>query len=158
MILFSLFSCKHKNPVAEIVTEKGTIVCELYPKEAPKTVENFIRLSKKGFYGNLTFHRVVPDFVIQGGDPKGNGTGGPGYTLPAEISPNLRHIAGALAMARLPDRINPERRSSGSQFYICLKDNFFLDGKYTIFGMVVRGMDVVRKIAVGDRILKINIE
>ena len=93
----------------------------------------------------------------QGGDPKGNGTGGPGYTLPAEISPNLKHIEGAVAMARLGDRANPERRSSGSQFYICLAPAPHLDGAYTIFGQVTEGMDVVKQISVGDRILKIRI-
>lgn len=157
LLTLPVLSCKQKLPTAEIITEKGNIVIELYREEAPKTVTNFIKLSRSGFYDGLTFHRVVPDFVAQAGDPEGNGTGGPGYTLPAEISPDLKHVVGAVAMARLPDSKNPERRSSGSQFYICLKDVFFLDKQYTIFGQVKEGMDVVRQIAVGDRIKKIKI-
>ena len=160
LLLFLLvlpLSCKQNMPVAEIATEKGSIVIELYKKEAPKTVENFIKLSKKGFYNGITFHRVVPDFVAQGGDPQGTGLGGPGYTLPVEISPNLKHVEGAVAMARPPDSANPERRSSGSQFYICLKDVFFLDGQYTIFGQVREGLSVVKQIAVGDRINEVKI-
>ncbi|MFH1957714.1 MAG: peptidylprolyl isomerase [bacterium] len=160
LLLFLLVlpvSCKQNMPTAEIVTEKGSIVIELYKKEAPKTVENFIKLSRKDFYNGLTFHRVVPDFVAQGGDPQGTGRGGPGYTLPAEIAPDLKHVEGAVAMARLPDSANPERRSSGSQFYICLKDVFFLDGQYTIFGQVRDGMAVVKQLAVGDRINEIKI-
>jgi len=160
LLLFLLVlpvSCKQNRPTAEIVTEKGSVIIELYKEEAPKTVANFIKLSKSGFYDGLTFHRVVPDFVAQGGDPQGTGAGGPGYTLPAEISPNLKHVEGAVAMARLPDSANPQRRSSGSQFYICLKDVFFLDGQYTVFGQVREGMAVVKQIAVGDRIKKIKI-
>jgi len=157
LLTLPVLSCKQKLPTAEIATEKGNIVIELYRKEAPETVANFIKLSKSGFYDGLTFHRVVPDFVAQGGDPQGNGTGGPGYTLPAEISPDLKHVMGAVAMARLGDNVNPQKRSSGSQFYICLKDSHFLDGEYTVFGQVKEGMDVVRQIAVGDRIKKIKI-
>jgi peptidyl-prolyl cis-trans isomerase B (cyclophilin B) len=125
----------------------GKIKIELYTKEAPKTSENLIKLARKGFYNGLTFHRVIPGFVIQGGDPLGNGTGGPGYTTPAEISPTLKHVRGAVAMARLGDDVNPSKASSGSQFYICHADAHFLDGKYTIVGQVVQGMDVVDQIA-----------
>lgn len=125
----------------------GKIKIELNDKEAPKTVENLRTLVKKGFYNGLTFHRVIPGFVVQGGCPKGDGTGGPGYTTPAEISPNLKHIRGAVAMARLPDQVNPKRESSGSQFYICHGAPNFLDGQYTIVGKVEQGMDVVDKIA-----------
>ncbi|MGH8011054.1 MAG: peptidylprolyl isomerase [Candidatus Binataceae bacterium] len=142
---------------ATLDTDKGTIVIELYPKVAPKTVANFEKLSKDGFYNGLTFHRVEPGFVVQGGDPKGNGTGGPGYDLPAEIDPNEHHLRGTVAMARLGDNVNPERRSSGSQFYICLAPAPFLDKQYTIFGGVVEGMDVVDKIRVGDHIKKITL-
>lgn len=138
-------------------TDRGTIVIELYPSVAPKTVANFEKLSSEGFYNGLTFHRVVPGFVVQGGDPNGNGTGGPGYTLPAEIDPAEHHLRGTVAMARLPDSVNPQRRSSGSQFYICLEPAPFLDGEYTIFGGVVEGMDVVDKIRVGDHIKKITL-
>ncbi|MCS7258005.1 MAG: peptidylprolyl isomerase [candidate division WOR-3 bacterium] len=125
----------------------GKIKILLYTKEAPKTCENFIKLAKQGFYNGLTFHRVIPGFVVQGGDPKGDGTGGPGYTIPAEISPNLKHIRGTVACARLPDQVNPEKASSGSQFYICHQPAPHLDGNYTIFGQVVEGMEVVDKIA-----------
>jgi cyclophilin family peptidyl-prolyl cis-trans isomerase len=128
-------------------TVAGKIKFELYSKEAPKTVANFVKLAENGFYNGLTFHRVIPNFMIQGGDPNGDGTGGPGYTIPAEISPNLKHVRGAVATARLPDNINPEKASSGSQFYICHAPTPHLDGNYTIFGKVVEGMDVVDKIA-----------
>jgi peptidyl-prolyl cis-trans isomerase B (cyclophilin B) len=138
-------------------TDKGTVVIELYPKVAPKTVANFEKLSKDGFYNGLTFHRVEPGFVVQGGDPNGNGTGGPGYDLPAEIDPNEHHLRGTVAMARLGDNVNPQRRSSGSQFYICLEPAPFLDKQYTIFGGVVEGMSVVDKIRVGDHIKKITL-
>ena len=149
-------ACRENHTLVDIVTAKGTITIKLYEEEAPKTCDNFLKLAKQGFYDGLTFHRVVKDFVIQGGDPTGTGRGGHGYTLPAEISPNLKHVKGAVAMARLPDTVNPQRRSSGSQFYICLKDNFFLDGKYTIFGQVVQGMEICEKISPGDKIIKIR--
>ncbi len=142
---------------ATITTERGTIVIELYPKVAPKTVENFETLVKKGFYNGLTFHRVVPDFVVQGGDPDGTGMGGPGYTVPAEIDPNEHHLRGSVATARTGDDVNPSRASSGSQFYICLEPQPGLDGQYTIFGGVVKGMDVVDKIKKGDHMEKITL-
>jgi peptidyl-prolyl cis-trans isomerase B (cyclophilin B) len=135
-------------------TDRGNIVLELYPEVAPKTVANFEKLSKDGFYNHLTFHRVEPGFVVQGGDPAGNGTGGPGYEVPAEISPTEKHLRGTLAMARTGDNVNPERKSSGSQFYICLAPAPFLDGQYTSFGGVVEGMNVVDQIKVGDHIKK----
>jgi cyclophilin family peptidyl-prolyl cis-trans isomerase len=140
---------------ATLETDRGNIVIELYPSVAPKTVANFEKLSKDGFYNNLTFHRVEPGFVVQGGDPSGNGTGGPGYELPAEISPTEKHLRGTVAMARKGDQVNPERKSSGSQFYICLAPAPFLDNQYTIFGGVVEGMEVVDKIKVGDHIKKV---
>jgi len=138
-------------------TDRGNIVIELYPSVAPKTVANFEKLSKDGFYNNLTFHRVEPGFVVQGGDPAGNGTGGPGYDLPAEINPAEKHLRGTVAMARKGDQVNPERKSSGSQFYICLDPAPFLDGQYTVYGGVVQGMDVVDKIKVGDHIKKVTL-
>jgi peptidylprolyl isomerase len=144
-----------KTYVATIVTEKGDIVVELDPDAAPKTVNNFVFLAREGFYDGLTFHRVVPDFVVQGGDPLGSGTGGPGYTLPAEIE--LDHVKGAIAMARRGDDVNPLRESSGSQFYITLEETPNLDGAYTVFGQVVEGMDVVESIAQGDVIETIKI-
>lgn len=140
---------------ATIQTAKGDIVCELYPKEAPQTVNNFVYLARAGLYDGLTFHRVVPGFVVQGGDPLGKGNGGPGYTIPAEIG--LSHLKGVLATARLSDQVNPERASSGSQFYITLEKTPHLDGAYTVFGRVVTGMSVVESIAIGDVIQRIRI-
>jgi peptidyl-prolyl cis-trans isomerase B (cyclophilin B) len=142
---------------AVIDTDRGVIVIELYPAAAPKTVENFETLTKKGFYNGLTFHRVVPGFVVQGGDPKGDGSGGPGYDVPAEISPAEKHVRGAVATARLGDAVNPDRKSSGSQFYICLEPQPGLDGQYTVFGGVIEGMAVVDKIQVGDKMKKVTL-
>lgn len=146
---------KGKTYEAVIETSKGTIVTELFPDKSPMGVTNFIQLAKGGFYDGLTFHRVVPGFVIQGGDPEGSGKGGPGYTVKAEIGP--KHKKGALAWARLPDAVNPEKRSSGSQFYIALDDLPSLDGEYSVFGKTVEGMDVVEKIQRGDKIIRITI-
>lgn len=144
-----------KTYVATISTAKGDIVVELDPGAAPQTVNNFCFLAREGFYDGLTFHRVEPGFVVQGGDPTGTGGGGPGYTVPAEIQ--LTHVEGAIAMARRGDQVNPTRASSGSQFYITLAPTPFLDGAYTAFGHVTGGMDVVQSIAVGDVIEKIAI-
>jgi cyclophilin family peptidyl-prolyl cis-trans isomerase len=140
--------------IATIVTSKGNIVAELYT-DTPLSDNNFVTLAKDGFYDGLTFHRVEPSFVIQGGDPKGDGSGGPGYTIPAEIKHN--HPRGALAWARTGDEVNPKRDSSGSQFYITLVDTPFLDNQYTSFGYVIEGMDVADKIAIGDKIERIDI-
>jgi cyclophilin family peptidyl-prolyl cis-trans isomerase/tetratricopeptide (TPR) repeat protein len=147
-----------KSYQATIVTVKGDIVVQLAAADAPQTVNNFVFLSQQGFYDGLTFHRVEsqPGFsLIQGGDPAGTGRGGPGYTIPAEIG--LSHKEGAIAMARLGDTVNPDRASSGSQFYICLGPILQLDGAYTVFGYVVDGLDVAKQIAVGDKILRIDI-
>ncbi len=141
--------------VATIETDRGNIVAELYPADAPQHVNNFVFLAKEGFYNGLTFHRVEPGFVIQGGDPLGNGQGGPGYNIPAEIK--RKHPEGALAAARLGDQVNPKRESSGSQFYITLAATPNLDGAYTSYGQVVQGMDVVKKIQRGDKINKVTI-
>ncbi len=141
-----------KHYTATIHTAKGNIVIKLYPDVAPKTVNSFIFLAREGFYDGLTFHRVVPGFVIQGGDPLGNGTGGPGYTLPAEFS-DVKHITGTVAMARASDP-----NSAGSQFYITLAPTPNLDGQYTVFGQTVEGMDVVQSIRVGDVMDEITIE
>ncbi|MBV9177743.1 MAG: peptidylprolyl isomerase [Nitrososphaeraceae archaeon] len=133
-----------------ITTNFGDIRVEFYPQDAPKTVENFKGLAKRGFYNGLIFHRIVPGFVIQGGDPNTRnvnnkskwGTGGPGWNIKAEFNKN-KHLRGALSMARSQD---PD--SAGSQFFIVLKDSNFLDGLYTVFGRVTHGMDnVVDKIA-----------
>jgi cyclophilin family peptidyl-prolyl cis-trans isomerase len=140
---------------ATIVTAKGEIEVELYTGDAPLTVNNFVYLAQSGFYDGLTFHRVVPGFVIQGGDPLGSGRGGPGYTVPAEIV--KPHPKGALATARTGDQVNPKRASSGSQFYITLAPTPHLDGGYTVFGQVTRGIEVVESIAMGDVIQQIVI-
>jgi len=136
-----------ENTTAIIETRFGSITVKFFPEVAPNHVNSFIKLAKDGFYDGTTFHRVVPGFVIQGGDPntKSNdrsrhGTGGPGYTLKAEFS-NLPHKRGTLSMARAAD---PD--SAGSQFFICVADAPFLDGEYTVFGEVTEGMDVVDKI------------
>jgi cyclophilin family peptidyl-prolyl cis-trans isomerase len=139
--------------VAVIETNMGNIVFRFFDKDAPKTAANFKKLAREGFYNGTTFHRVMPGFVIQGGDPNSkdsdrsnDGLGGPGWTVPAEIK--RLHLRGAVATARTPDSINPNRESSGSQFFICLADLPRLDeGGYTVFGEVVEGMDVVDKIA-----------
>jgi peptidyl-prolyl cis-trans isomerase B (cyclophilin B) len=135
-----------------ITLENGNeIRMEFYPADAPKTVENFVTLAKKGFYNNLTFHRVVPDFVVQGGCPKGNGTGGPGYTIPAEFN-KQKHVRGTVAMARSQDP-----NSAGSQFYICYGATPHLDGNYTVFGKVTSGMEHVDRIKQGDRMKSVAI-
>jgi len=141
-----------KEQIAVIETAKGTIKFKLFQKDAPNTVDNFIKLAQKGFYNGLVFHRVVPGFVIQGGDPSGDGTGGPGYTIKAEFN-SRPHLEGTVAMARSAD---PD--SAGSQFYICLGAQPFLDGKYTVFGQVTEGMDVVQKIRMGDVMNTVAIE
>jgi cyclophilin family peptidyl-prolyl cis-trans isomerase len=123
------------------VKDYGTMKVQFYTKDAPKNVMNVANLGIKGFYNGLTFHRLIAGFMIQGGDPSGNGTGGPGYTVPAEIK--KRHDKGSMAMARTGDQVNPERRSSGSQFYICFKPTPQLDGQYTVIGQLTEGMDVL---------------
>lgn len=131
------------------VEKKGKISIELYPEDAPKNVENLMRLARSGFYDGLRFHRVVPGFVVQGGDPKGDGTGDAGYLLADEISPRLRHLKGTVAMA------NRGPNTNSCQFYICLEPQPHLDGGYTIVGQVVEGMEVVEKIEQGDVMKKV---
>jgi peptidylprolyl isomerase/peptidyl-prolyl cis-trans isomerase B (cyclophilin B) len=138
--------------IGVITLEKGgEIRLEFYPEDAPKTVENFVTLAKKGFYNGLNFHRVVPDFVVQGGCPKGNGTGGPGYQIKAEFN-KQKHLRGTLAMARSQ---SPD--SAGSQFYICYGATPHLDGQYTVFGRVVSGMEHVDRIKQGDTMTSVTI-
>lgn len=137
---------------AVIETEKGIIKAELYTDKAPITTNNFIELANSGFYNGLTFHRVEPGFVVQTGDPKGDGTGGSDKTIPLEINADLKHVKGALGMARTNDP-----NSATSQFYITLADTPFLDENYAVFGKVVEGMDVVEKIEVGDKMNKVYI-
>lgn len=138
--------------VAVIRTRKGDIKFRFYPKDAPNTVNRIIELINEGFYNGLTFHRVVPGFVIQGGDPNGNGTGGSGKKLKAEFN-QRKHIEGTVAMARAAD---PD--SADSQFYVSLGTHPHLDGSYTVFGQVVEGMDVAHQIQKGDKMLQLYIE
>lgn len=141
--------------IAVFTTNKGTIRVQLAGKDAPIHVGNFVELAQKGFYNGLTFHRYVPDFVIQGGDPKGNGTGGPGYRIKQEFTtnPHNSHDDGALAMARSS---NPD--SAGSQFYFCLGEQHFLDPNYTVFGQTLEGFDTIAALRQGDVIESIVIE
>jgi peptidyl-prolyl cis-trans isomerase B (cyclophilin B) len=129
-----------EKPVVVMETSMGTITIELWPDVAPKHCQSFVHLINKGFYDSLLFHRIVPGFVIQGGDPLGNGTGGPGYNVPAEFS-NKPHEDGILSMAR-----SQSPNSAGSQFFICLGRLTSLDNKYTVFGKVTDGLDVAHKI------------
>ena len=136
------------NPVVAMYIENyGSVVIELYPEIAPNTVSNFISLIKTGFYDNNTFHRLIPGFVLQGGDPTGTGTGGPGYTIKGEFAANdfennLKHEKGVLSMAR-----TMQPNSAGSQFFIMHQRAPHLDGEYAAFGRVIEGLDVVDKIA-----------
>ena len=139
---------------AEIHTKKGVMKVNFYEEDAPGTVENFVSLAKKGFYDGLTFHRVIPEFVIQGGCPKGDGTGGPGYTIKCETSGgNQYHDKGVLSMA------HAGKDTGGSQFFICHNryNTSHLDRKHTVFGKVYDGLDVIDKIRQGDLIEKIVI-
>ncbi|KAB3547838.1 MAG: peptidylprolyl isomerase [ANME-2 cluster archaeon] len=131
-----------ENRIADIDTSMGTMTVELYEARAPDTTSNFIELANRGFYNDLTFHRVINDFMIQGGDPKGDGTGGSEKTIKLETHPELTHVDGAVAMARSQ---HPD--SASSQFYICDGAQPMLDGQYAVFGRVTNGMDVVRAIA-----------
>jgi cyclophilin family peptidyl-prolyl cis-trans isomerase len=146
---------KGKDQLVTINTPQGEIKLILFD-DTPRHKENFLKLAKQGYYNGTTFHRIIDGFMIQGGDPnskddnpRNDGSGNPGYTIPAEITPNHRHVYGAVAAARLGDQINPEKASSGSQFYIVENSNGVarLDDAYTVFGQVVDGMEVVEKIA-----------
>ena len=129
-----------KNKIAVMETSYGNVTFEFFPGDAPNHVRNFIKLSEEQFYNGLTFHRIVKGFVIQGGCPKGDGTGGPGYHVDAEFNAR-KHMPGTLAMARAQDP-----NSAGSQFYVCLAPLPQLDGSYTVFGQVTDGMSVVERI------------
>ena len=144
------------NPIVTLeIANYGTIKIELYPEYAPNTVANFVNLIEKGFYDGLTFHRLVPGFVLQGGDPEGNGTGGPGYTIDGEFKANgyekntLSHDKGVISMARSSDY-----DSAGSQFFIVLDDSakYSLDNLYAGFGKVIEGMDIIEKIEESEEI------
>ena len=162
LLLFLIWGCAHAQPVSQIAggasnaegshvkvkieTTQGDMIAELYDKDAPKTVENFVTLVKKGFYDGIIFHRVIPNFMIQTGDPTGTGTGGPGYQFADEFSPNLRHDKpGVLAMA------NSGPNTNGSQFFITQVPTPWLDNRHSVFGQVIEGIDVVNKIAAAPR-------
>ena len=139
---------------ADIVTEKGTMKVQFYEKDAPNTVANFIKLAESGFYDGLTFHRVIPDFVIQGGCPDGTGAGGPGYSIDCELDgDNQYHDRGVLSMA------HAGRNTGGSQFFICHSRNntSHLDRNHTCFGKVVEGLEVIDEIRQGDKITKVTV-
>jgi cyclophilin family peptidyl-prolyl cis-trans isomerase len=146
-----LSSERIKGKVTHLITNKGEIIFELYADDAPKTVSNFVALAESGFYNGLIFHRVVPRFVIQGGDPLGNGIGGPGYKFEDEPV-HREYLEGTVAMA------NAGPNTNGSQFFICLEDQPSLPKNYTIFGQVISGLDVVCSISVGDKMERVLIE
>lgn len=153
LVVFIAFQEKEtENRVATVETNKGIIKFELYEDKTPITTSNFIQLAESGFYDGLTFHRVVPNFVVQGGDPLGNGMGGSGKNIPLEIHPDLHHTLGAVAMARSQ---NPD--SASSQFYITLSPQPGLDGDYAVFGQVLIGQDVVNRIQQGDIMIRVTI-
>lgn len=135
---------QNKQYTAIIVTEKGNITLELFDDDVPVTVNNFVFLAREGFYDGCTFHRVIPEFMAQGGDPTGTGTGNPGYYIPNEITQHT-HVSGALSMARtvVPD-------TNGCQFFICYTDQHGLDGSYSVFGQLISGMDVLLSLTPRD--------
>jgi peptidyl-prolyl cis-trans isomerase B (cyclophilin B) len=142
-----------KNYVARIATPRGEIVADLFPKDAPKTVNNFVFLARDGFYDGTVFHRVIPDFMIQGGDPTGSGRGGPGYRFEDETKDNPRkHQVGSFSMA------NAGPNTNGSQFFITHVVTDWLNGKHTVFGQVRSGQEVVNSIRQGDEISSVKIE
>ena len=140
-----------KQYTSTIETEKGIIVLELFASDVPVTVNNFVFLAREGFYDDTTFHRVIPDFMAQGGDPTGTGTGGPGYKFADEFTKRT-HVAGALSMA------NSGPNTNGSQFFITYTPQPHLDGNHSVFGQLIEGMDVLKKIEPGDIIKRIIIE
>jgi len=143
----------NKTYTATFDTSRGRIVCELYPNDAPKTVNNFVFLAREGFYNGTKFHRVIADFMIQGGDPTGTGRGGPGYKFEDELKENSRkHQVGSLSMA------NAGPNTNGSQFYITHIATDWLNGKHTVFGQVTSGQDAVNAIQQGDTLNSVTIE
>jgi peptidyl-prolyl cis-trans isomerase B (cyclophilin B) len=142
---------KTKNLYAEIKTHEGTMKVELFFKKAPNTVANFEYLAKSGFYNGLTFHRIIEGFMTQGGDPVGDGTGGPGWNIDDEINPTLHHEPGTLSMA------NAGPNTAGSQFFICHATQSHLDGRHAIFGKLISGFDVLTRLERGDPMLEVTI-
>jgi len=146
------YSERAQHSQARITTAHGDIVFTFFPGDAPLHCAAFVKLADAGFYDGLKFHRIEPGFVAQGGDPKGDGTGGPGYRLKAEFNPRP-HLRGTVAMAR-----SAQPDSAGSQFYICLDDARFLDGQYTVFGQMTQGFDALDAIRRGDAMTRVKIE
>ncbi len=140
-----------KKYTATIETEKGDIVLELLASDVPATVNNFVFLAREGFYDGTTFHRVIPGFMAQGGDPTGTGTGGPGYKFADEFTKHA-HVTGALSMA------NAGANTNGSQFFITYAPQHHLDGKHSVFGQLIDGTDVLKEIKNGDTIIRITVE
>ena len=143
----------NKSYAATFETSRGTIVCDLFPKDAPNTVNNFVFLAREGFYDGTRFHRVIADFMVQGGDPEGTGRGGPGYKFADELKNNPRkHQRGSLSMA------NAGPNTNGSQFFITHIKTDWLDGKHTVFGQVRSGQEVVDSVKQGDTLKRVTIE
>ena len=141
----------NKKYSAVIKTARGDLTLELYPQDAPVTVNSFVSLARKGFYNGLTFHRIIPSFMVQGGDPKGDGSGGPGYTIPDEIN-QRKHVTGALSMAK-----TAQPNTGGSQFFICFAPQPHLDGIHTVFGQLTQGTDVLKQLVIGDKMTEVII-
>jgi len=143
----------NKTYTVTFETSRGNIVCDLFAKDAPATVNNFVFLAREQFYDNTTFHRVIADFMIQGGDPTATGRGGPGYRFEDELKDNpRRHQAGSLSMA------NAGPNTNGSQFFITHIVTDWLDGKHTVFGQVTQGQDVVNAVKQGDKLVTVKVE
>ena len=140
-----------KQYIVNMETGKGVIRIELFPKDAPKTVNNFVFLSREGYYDGLTFHRIIDNFMAQGGDPSGTGSGGPGYQFEDEFS-DQSHVVGALSMA------NAGPNTNGSQFFIVYEPQPHLNGRHTVFGQVIEGIEVALALEIGDRMTKLTIE
>ena len=145
-------SAENVNPIVEMQTNKGPMKIELFREDAPGATANFTKLIDQGFYNGLTFHRVIPNFMIQGGCPKGDGTGGPGYTIKCETGKNKpKHKRGSLSMA------HAGKDTGGSQFFICHSSQPHLDGVHTVFGQVIDGVDIVDRIQKGDKMESLKI-
>ncbi|MDO9334015.1 MAG: peptidylprolyl isomerase [Dehalococcoidales bacterium] len=140
----------NKKYTAIMETSKGNMVLELFAKDVPRTVNNFVFLAREGYYDNTIFHRVIAGFMAQGGDPTGTGTGGPGYKFADEFTSHT-HVTGTLSMA------NAGPNTNGSQFFICFAPQPHLNGKHTVFGQLIEGMDVLNKIVQGDKLIRVTI-
>jgi peptidyl-prolyl cis-trans isomerase B (cyclophilin B) len=141
----------NKKYTATMETNKGTMVFELFSRDVPNTVNNFVFLAREGFYDNTIFHRVIAGFMAQGGDPTGTGTGGPGYKFADEFTYHT-HVTGTLSMA------NAGSNTNGSQFFICFAPQPHLDGKHSVFGQLIEGLDVLNQIVLGDKVIRITIK